>query len=74
LSANVTGAPLFGLAYNGVEFNLTNPDVFVLARLSATQVALPAAVFQAAEANPEGLQAVFGSDQFVRLSTAAYVS
>jgi hypothetical protein len=38
LSANVTGAPLNGRAYNGIMFNLTNPDEFVLARQAATQV------------------------------------
>jgi hypothetical protein len=74
LSSNITGAPLNGQAYNGIEFNLTNPDIFVLERLNATHLSLPAAVFQAAEASPEGLTAVFNTNQFVQLSTQVYVS
>lgn len=30
LSGNVTGAPLNGRAYNGINFTLTNPDKFVI--------------------------------------------
>jgi hypothetical protein len=74
LSANVTGPPLNGQAYNGIEFNLTDPDIFVLERLNATQLSLPAAVFQAAESDPAGLEAIFSTNQFVELSTQVYVS
>jgi hypothetical protein len=74
LSANVTGAPLNGRAYNGIEFGLTNPDRFVLARRDATQLQMPAAVFQSAESSPEGLVAVFSTNRFSQLATQVYVS
>ncbi|PBK94756.1 hypothetical protein ARMGADRAFT_1164356 [Armillaria gallica] len=73
LSANVTGPPLSGRAYNGIEFNLTNPDRFVLARRNATQLQMPAAVFQAASQSPEGLIGSFQANTFARLSTNVYV-
>ncbi len=73
LSANVTGPPLNGRAYNGIEFNLTNPDRFVLARRNATQLQMPAAVFQAASQSPEGLIGSFQANTFARLSTNVYV-
>jgi len=72
LSANVTGAPLNERAYNGISFNLTNPDQFVLARQAATQLQLPSAVFQAAETSAGGLAAIFKTDQLVALSTQVY--
>lgn len=74
LSANVTGAPLFGRAYNGIQFNLTNPDEFVLERQNATRIQLPAAVFQAAVQSPQGLVGSFDAGKFVDLSSAVYVS
>jgi hypothetical protein len=74
LSANVTGDPLDGRAYNGIGFNLTNPDIFVTQRLSALQLTLPAAIFQAAESSPQGLPAVFASNDFVQYSSQVYVS
>ncbi len=74
LSANVTGAPLNGRAYNGIQFNLTDPDPFVLARRNATQLQMPAAVYQSAVQSPEGLVGSFEADRFVRLSTNVYVS
>ncbi|KAF8920335.1 hypothetical protein CPB85DRAFT_1274646 [Mucidula mucida] len=72
LSANVTGAPLNGRAYNGIQFNLTDPDPFVLARRNATQLQMPAAVYQSAVQSPEGLVGSFEADRFVRLSTNVY--
>jgi len=72
LSANVTGAPLYGRAYNGIMFNLTNPDQFVLGREAATQLQLPSAVFQAAETDAGGLAAAFQTDQLVTLSSQVY--
>ncbi|KAG6876440.1 hypothetical protein C0993_003142 [Termitomyces sp. T159_Od127] len=85
LSGNVTGDPLFGRAYNGVQFNVTNTtiaidttnainitDPFVLDRQTATRIQLPAAVFQAAVQSPQGLIGSFESDKFVDLSTSVY--
>ncbi|KAF8067656.1 hypothetical protein FPV67DRAFT_1581278 [Lyophyllum atratum] len=74
LSANVTGAPLFGRAYNGVQFNLTNPDQFVLGRQRSTQLQLPAAVYQAALQSSEGLLGSFEANKFVDLSTRVYTT
>ncbi|KAG6888940.1 hypothetical protein C0995_004795 [Termitomyces sp. Mi166 len=74
LSANVTGAPLLGRAYNGVDFNLTNPDEFVLERQNATRLQLPAAVFQAAVQSPQGLLGSFDAGRFVDLSTRVYTT
>lgn len=73
LAANVTGAPLNGRAYNGIQFNLTDPDPFVLARRNATQLQMPAAVYQSAVLSPEGLVGSFEADRFVRLSSNVYV-
>lgn len=73
LSANVTGAPLNGRAYNGIKFNLTDPDPFVLARQNATQLQMPAAVFQSAVQSPQGLEGSFSADLFVQLATQVYV-
>ncbi|KAG6879843.1 hypothetical protein C0992_010801 [Termitomyces sp. T32_za158] len=72
LSANVTGAPLFGRAYNGVQFNLSNPDPFVVDRQTATRTQLPAAVFQAAVQSPQGLIESFDTHAFANLTTSVY--
>lgn len=72
-SANVTGAPLNGRAYNGIEFNLTDPDPFVIARKNATQLQMPAAVFQSAVLSPQGLIGSFDADSFGGLSNNVYV-
>lgn len=74
LSTNVTGVPLNGRAFNGIEFNLTDPDIFVLSRLNATQLLIPSAVFQAAESSPEGLAGVFSTNGFVQWAIQVYVS
>ncbi|KDQ58771.1 hypothetical protein JAAARDRAFT_34626 [Jaapia argillacea MUCL 33604] len=71
-SGNVTGAPLFGKAYNGIRFNLSDLDPFVFARENATQLALPAAVFQAAVNSPMGVVNAFKDGSFVRLVTSVY--
>ncbi|KAJ7598615.1 hypothetical protein C8J56DRAFT_914511 [Mycena floridula] len=73
-SANVTGPPLNGNAYNGIRFNLINPDIFVLARQNATQLQMPAAVYQAAIHSPEGLVGSFQADQFVGLTQSVYTT
>ncbi|KAF9459137.1 hypothetical protein BDZ94DRAFT_1060738 [Collybia nuda] len=71
-SANVTGTPLNGRAYNGIQFNLTNPDEFVRARRNATQLQLPASVYQAALLSKEGLIGSFQAGRFVELSNEVY--
>jgi hypothetical protein len=73
LSENVTGAPLNGRAFNGIIFNLTNADEFVIARSNATNLRLPASIFQAASAAPGGLEAAFQTNSFVGMATKVYV-
>ncbi|KAJ3863770.1 hypothetical protein EV359DRAFT_42489 [Lentinula novae-zelandiae] len=73
-SGNITGSPLNGRAYNGVEFNLTNPDQFVLARQAAIQLQMPAAVLQKAQLSTAGLQGSFTSNSFVQYSTEVYTT
>jgi len=72
-SANVTGPPLNGRAYNGIRFNLTNPDQFVLGRQNATQLQLPAAIYQAATQSPVGYVGNFANGGFSALSDKVYV-
>lgn len=71
-SANVTGQPLNGRAYNGIMFNLTDPDRFVLARANATQLQLPAAVYQAALQTQQGPAAIFSNTTLEPLVNAVY--
>ncbi|KIM42246.1 hypothetical protein M413DRAFT_70686 [Hebeloma cylindrosporum] len=71
-SANVTGPPLNGRAYNGIRFNLTDPDQFVLGRQNATQLQLPAAIYQAATQSPEGYVGNFANGGFSALSDKVY--
>ncbi|KAH0581767.1 hypothetical protein J132_10903 [Termitomyces sp. J132] len=74
-SANVTGSPLFGRAYNGIQFNFTSsPDMFALERQNATRLQLPAAVFQAAVQSPQGLIGSFDAGKFVDLSAKVYTT
>jgi hypothetical protein len=73
LAGNITGEPLDGRAYNGIDFNLTDPDQFVLARGQALQLQLPAAIFEAAVQSPEGVIGSFEADKFVNLATRVYV-
>ncbi|KAF9041203.1 hypothetical protein BJ165DRAFT_1529953 [Panaeolus papilionaceus] len=72
LSSNVTGNPLNGRAYNGVMFNLTNPDQFVIARANSTRLQLPAAMYQAALKSPQGFQGSFQTNFFTDLSNEIY--
>jgi hypothetical protein len=74
LSGNVTGSPMNGRAYNGVRFNLTTVDEFVIARSNATDLQLPASVFQAASQAPGGLSTAFQTNSFVGMATKIYVS
>ncbi|KAJ4001822.1 hypothetical protein F5050DRAFT_1560083 [Lentinula boryana] len=73
-SGNITGSPLNGRAYNGIEFNLTNPDQFVLARQAAIQLQMSAAVLQKAEESSAGLQGSFTSNSFVPYSSEIYTT
>ncbi|KAF9521812.1 hypothetical protein CPB83DRAFT_921888, partial [Crepidotus variabilis] len=70
-SSNVTGAPLNGQAYNGLSFNLTNPDRFVLARQNATRLQLPAAVYAATD-GPQGFSDSFNGDLLTQLTDKIY--
>ncbi|KAJ7638599.1 hypothetical protein FB45DRAFT_827076 [Roridomyces roridus] len=76
LSGNVTGAPLNGRAYNGINFTLVAPDndKFVVARMNATQLTMPAAVMQAAAQSAQGLQGSFSADLFVQWSNQVYIN
>ncbi|KAF7355111.1 Non-specific serine/threonine protein kinase [Mycena sanguinolenta] len=74
LAGNVTGAPLNGRAYNGINFTLENPDSFILARMNATQLTMPAAVFQAAVQSQQGLVGSFSADLFVNWSNDVYIT
>lgn len=76
LSANVTGEPLNGRAYNGVKFNMSGADQFVTARAAAIDLQLPASIFQAAETEPGGLTAAFSDNDsaLTTMSINAYVS
>ncbi|TFK47572.1 hypothetical protein OE88DRAFT_1665776 [Heliocybe sulcata] len=69
-AGNITGSPLNGKAYNGIAYNLTGPDPFTVARVNATQLTLPAAVFQSADQT--GLEGVFQSNGFVGLTNTVY--
>jgi len=71
---NVTGMPLNGQAFNGIIFNLTDADEFVIARSNATKLQLPASIFQAAITAPGGLAVAFQTNSFVEMVTKVYVS
>jgi len=74
LSGNITGAPLNGLAYNGISFDTGNADQFTTARAESTDLQLPAAVQQAAENGPGGLPDAFSTNSFPDTVTQVYVS
>jgi hypothetical protein len=74
LSGNITGAPLNGRAYNGIGFDTTTADQFVLARANATDLQLPASILRSAGASPGGLAAAFSTNSFVGKATQVYVS
>ncbi|TRM57514.1 hypothetical protein BD626DRAFT_411967, partial [Schizophyllum amplum] len=76
-SSNFSGlagnmSTLNGVPFNGVAFNLTNPDAYVLERANATRLSLPAAVFQQASQRAGGLQASFAADDFTASSDVVY--
>jgi len=73
-ASNITGAPLFGRAYNGLNWTNLISDPFVNARAGAIQLQLPAAVFQNAVQSAEGLTAAFVNNTFASLSATVYVS
>ncbi|KAF9442402.1 hypothetical protein P691DRAFT_765259 [Macrolepiota fuliginosa MF-IS2] len=74
LAGNVTGPPLNGRAYNGVNFSLVDPDEFFAARLAALKLQLPAAVYQAALQSPAGPTGSMDPDQYVSLVTQVYTT
>ncbi|KAF5349143.1 hypothetical protein D9756_009317 [Leucocoprinus leucothites] len=74
LAGNVTGVPLEGRAYNGVRFNLTEPDEFITRRLGALQLQLPVAIIQAAAESPEGVIGRFDANNFADLATRVYTT
>ncbi|KAI0790335.1 hypothetical protein C8Q75DRAFT_110838 [Abortiporus biennis] len=69
---NITGDPLNGRAYNGLFFDLATTDPFVLDRMQAIQLALPASVFQVAESSSGGLTTAFQNNMFADLSSKVY--
>ena len=73
-AGNITGVPLDGRAYNGLFFNVTNPDAFTIARQDAIGLMLPAAVMQAAIQSDVGLNGAFGTQMFPQLTVGVYVS
>jgi hypothetical protein len=74
LSGNITGPPLNGLAYNGIQFNLTGADEFVIARQNATDLQLPSSILQAAATSPGGLTNAFATNSFTGMAVQVYVS
>lgn len=70
LARNATGYPLYGHAYNGLFFDTTinTSDPYVSPRQTAIQLALPAAVFQAALSSEAGLTGTFKNGDFVNLA------
>jgi hypothetical protein len=74
LSGNITGAPLNGRAYNGIRFNLTEADQFVIARQNATNLQLPSSVLQAATISPGGISGAFATNSFTGMAVNVYVS
>ncbi|KAF7761476.1 hypothetical protein Agabi119p4_9468 [Agaricus bisporus var. burnettii] len=74
LAANITGDPLDGRLYNGIQFDLENPDVFVQRRLEALQLQLPAAMYQAAVQSEPGLVGSFDEDRFVSIANHVYTT
>ncbi|KAH9990969.1 hypothetical protein BJV74DRAFT_836704 [Russula compacta] len=71
-AGNITGAPLYGKAYNGLNWTDLVSDPFVTARAEAVQLQLPAAVFQNAVQSAEGLTAAFQNNTFASLSATVY--
>jgi hypothetical protein len=75
LSQNVTGPPLNGQAFNGIVFDLTDADDSMLRTSNATNLQMPAAIFQAISKGPGGLTATFQTNNtFADMATKVYVS
>ncbi|KAF9442920.1 hypothetical protein P691DRAFT_844735 [Macrolepiota fuliginosa MF-IS2] len=74
LAGNITGPPLNGRAYNGVNFTSVDLNEFVTARRTALQLQLSAAVFQAAVQSPAGLIGSMEPEQLVDLVTWVYTT
>jgi hypothetical protein len=74
LSGNITGAPLNGQAYNGIQFNMTGADQFVIARQNATDLQLPSSIFQSVATSPGGLTAGFATNSFTEMATRVYTT
>jgi len=72
ISGNVTGPPMNGQAFNGIRFNLSITDQFVIARSNATDLELPGSIFQAASTGSGGLTAAFETNSFVGMATMVY--
>ncbi|KAI0296043.1 hypothetical protein BC826DRAFT_908693 [Russula brevipes] len=71
-AGNITGAPLNGRAFNGLNWTSLVTDPFVTARAVAVQLQLPAAAFQNAVESPAGLTAAFVNNTFASLSADVY--
>jgi len=74
LSGNITGVPLNGRAYNGIQFNLTGADQFVIARQNATDLQLPSSILQAAATAPGGLATAFATNSFTGMAVQVYTT
>ncbi|KAI0292909.1 hypothetical protein BC826DRAFT_1017480 [Russula brevipes] len=71
-AGNITGAPIYGRAYNGLNWTSLGTDPLVAARAGAVQLQLPAAAFQSAVQSPTGLTAAFVNNTFASLSADVY--
>jgi hypothetical protein len=74
LSQNVTEPPMNGQAFNGISFNLTNPDELTIQKSNATTLQLSASILQVAAKAPGGLQAALHNNNFTEIATMIYVS
>ncbi|KAI0264713.1 hypothetical protein BC834DRAFT_252038 [Gloeopeniophorella convolvens] len=71
-AGNITGAPLFGRAYSGLNWTNLVVDPFVNARAGAILLQLPASVFENAVQSDGGLTAAFVNNTFATLSATVY--
>jgi hypothetical protein len=69
-----TGTFLNGQAINGIAFNLTNPDPFMISKSITTTMQLSVSILQVAAGAPGGLQAAFQTNNFTDTTTLVYVS
>ena len=74
LSQNVTGPPLNGRAFNGISFNLSNPDEFTIGKSNATTLQLSASILQVIAKAPGGVIAAFQNNNFTDTTAMVYVS